>query len=270
MSKKGIFGEAAILVVDDNNINLFVMNKMLEEYGLTPDCVPGGKQCIKKVEKKKYDLIFMDHFMPQLDGIETFRVLKEHSDFHTPVIILTGNTGTELDTMYQKEGFAEFIPKPVDSDTLERILMNYLPHVSKTELEDEEDTVEPEMDKEQKNADLLYHLGFTIIKDLIADHMSIAEYEELLGIFREESEEKMPDAEKYQSQQNMKEYAVIVHGLKNDAGMIGDDALSTLAKEHEIESKAGNLEFMISEWPHLKEEWNETLERIEKYLTQKY
>ncbi len=270
------YQNAKVLVVDDNNINLYTINQLLLEYGINADCVPNGKACIKKVSKKEYDLIFMDHMMPEMDGIETFNHLKENPEFKTPVFVLTANEGDEYKEIYAKAGFAEYIVKPVDSSVLDTVLDKYL---SKNESERdnllvndviEENTVfssNSNIMNDDPRRDKLYNAGFTNVDELIAAEMSLDEFDMILSIFAEESLEKMADAEEYYSTENMREYAVIVHGLKNDAGMVSDMDLREHALKHEIESKAGNIEFVREEWPVLTAHWQETLDRINSYFS---
>lgn len=255
-----MYSDAKLLVVDDNNINLYVINQLLQEFGVEADCVPNGKACIKKVSKKQYDIIFMDHMMPEMDGIETFAKLKENSEFATPVIVLTANAGDEYADLYRKEGFAEYLVKPVEKDVLGKILAKYL---GASEGKMEENVAGP---VDSNKRDKLIECGFAEIDALIETGMPIEEFETLLSIFKEESLDKLADADEYAKTNNMREYAVIVHGLKNDAGMISDMELKEHALSHEIESKAGNLAYVQEEWPKLKKHWNETIARIDKYF----
>ena len=267
------YSEAKVLLVDDNQINLYVLNKIFEQFGVAADCVPSGKVCIKKAEKKHYDLIFMDHMMPDLDGIETLKKLKENPEFDTPVVVLTANYGQDLEKQYKEAGFAEYMMKPANPSDVKDILDRFYSNKSDSEADTgSESSAEVSdgivnyvvADDEKRNR--LLQCGFTIIDELIAGGMSADEYEEILDIFREESKEKLAACIGFYEAMDMKNYAIIVHGLKNDAALISDSELSEHAKQHEIESKADNCEFVKKQWPDLRQHWEDTLERIEKYF----
>ncbi len=120
---------ARILVVDDNAVNLKVMQGLLRRTKVQVSCARSGRECIKKVCEESFDLIFMDHLMPEMDGIETLHYLKKEEDNlckDTPVIALTANVIQGAREMYMKEGFQDYLMKPVDGNSLENILKNYL------------------------------------------------------------------------------------------------------------------------------------------------
>ncbi len=124
--------EARILAVDDNELNLKVVRGLLKNLKLNIDTVTCGKECIEACENVKeeggYDLIFLDHMMPEMDGIETFRLLKEqHLIDNTPVIALTANAIAGAREMFLNEGFTDYLPKPIEGKDLEDILHQYLP-----------------------------------------------------------------------------------------------------------------------------------------------
>lgn len=112
------------LVVDDSPINLKIAQKLLETEGLTVDTVLSGKECLEKVKSTKYDVIFMDIMMPEMDGVETFKKLKEQGDFNTPVITLTADAVTGAREKYLKEGFAEYISKPFTKEQIKEKIEN--------------------------------------------------------------------------------------------------------------------------------------------------
>lgn len=254
MREEEIFSSAKILLVDDNQINLFVLNKIFEQFGVKADCVPNGAVAIKKAQKKDYDMIFMDHLMPELDGIETLARLKEDPDFDTPVVVLTANTGDGLEELYREAGFVEYLVKPAAPDSVKTILLRYL-FGDANDIGDEDS-------KRQKFLDT----GFSYIDSLLEAGMTTEEYEELLQIFLEESEVKLADCQSFYESEDLKNYAIIVHGLKNDAAMINEEELSAHAKQHEIESKADNLEFVKSDWDNLKERWQQVINKINNYF----
>ena len=116
-----------ILIVDDNLINLKVAARLLESYKVETECVSSGFECLNKInEGIKYDLILMDDMMPKMSGVETFKKLKQIEGFNVPVIALTANAIAGMKENYLKEGFNDYISKPIDKKELERVLKTYL------------------------------------------------------------------------------------------------------------------------------------------------
>jgi len=116
-----------ILIVDDNLINLKVASRLLESYKVETELVSSGFECIKKIEAgNTYNLILMDDMMPKMSGVETFKKLKAMNNFDIPVVALTANAIAGMKENYLKEGFNDYISKPIDKKELERVLKEYL------------------------------------------------------------------------------------------------------------------------------------------------
>ncbi len=121
--------DASVLVVDDNSVNLFVAKSMLEQYDIKPVCVTGGKQAIAAAGKDKFDIILMDYMMPQMDGIEAMKRIREDYPKYkdVPIIAFTANAVEEAREILLKEGMDDFLAKPLKSSDLEAILYKWLP-----------------------------------------------------------------------------------------------------------------------------------------------
>ena len=116
-----------ILLVDDNLLNLKVAEKMLKKYNFQLTSVKSGLECINYTKNTKYDLIFLDHMMPDMDGIHTLYNLKQRaSGFDTPVVVLTANAIEGSKEMYLREGFVDYLSKPIDQVELDRVLREQL------------------------------------------------------------------------------------------------------------------------------------------------
>ena len=121
--------EAHILFVDDNELNRKVFVGLLKETKIQIDEAGNGRECLEKVKQNKYDIIFMDHMMPELDGVETFRIMKALDDYpckDTPVVILTANALVGAKEKYLKDGFRAFLEKPIDYEKLETLIWELL------------------------------------------------------------------------------------------------------------------------------------------------
>ncbi len=122
--------QAKILVVDDNEINRRVFRNLVKATEVQVSDVGSGQACLNLVQKEHFDLIFLDHMMPEMDGIETLQNMKklEHNQCaDTPVVMLTANAVTGAREQYLKEGFHEFLSKPIDPKKLEQIMRRFLP-----------------------------------------------------------------------------------------------------------------------------------------------
>ena len=117
----------SILIVDDNKLNIKVASRLLEVYKFKIDTATGGKECIYKVkEGNHYDMIFLDHMMPEIDGIKTLHILKKLEGYDIPPIVaLTANAITGMKEMYLKEGFDEYLSKPINVAELNKLINKY-------------------------------------------------------------------------------------------------------------------------------------------------
>jgi len=121
--------DARVLVVDDVSMNLKVFSGLLKKTQIQVDTAISGEECLKKISEREYDIIFLDHMMPNMDGIETFRAMQALSTFNskTPVIMLTANALEGAREQYMSEGFTNYLSKPIHADQLEKMILNYLP-----------------------------------------------------------------------------------------------------------------------------------------------
>ncbi|MBP3621034.1 MAG: response regulator [Lachnospiraceae bacterium] len=229
--EKKTFPNKSVLVVDDNDMNLTVMKALLSNSGLKLDFASSGLECIDKCKKEKYDLIFMDHMMPDPDGIETLHIIKEDEEGlnkDTTVVVLTANAIKGAAEQYEKEGFADYITKPVEYEKMEVVLEKYLE--TKDEREDNmEDIYNIDID-----AGINYCGG---MEDL---------YYEILGDYIDKTKEYKEEINGYYLDENWKEYARISHTLKSTSLTVGVNEFSELAKKHEFAAKEENIQFIKS------------------------
>ena len=123
---------ARILVVDDHEINRKVTAGLLKRYQMQVVTATGGQEAIEAVEREQFDLIFMDHMMPKMDGIEAtrrIRILEKEQDCFTPIMALTANTMEGVEKQFQAAGMNDYLPKPIDVKELDRILKKWIKKV---------------------------------------------------------------------------------------------------------------------------------------------
>lgn len=116
-----------VLIVDDNNMNLKVIEKLLKTYKIKTELLKSGTECVNNIKQgKKYDLILLDHMMPEMDGINTLKMLKQiNSKSLPPIVVMTANNVSELKTMYEEAGFDDYISKPINTKDLNKLMYKY-------------------------------------------------------------------------------------------------------------------------------------------------
>ena len=114
-----------ILIVDDNLVNIKLTARLLEGYKATIDTARSGNECIAKIKETKYDLIFLDHMMPEMDGVATLNIMKSSDYSIPPVIALTANSYSGIREKYLEEGFNDYLSKPINYKDLNKIMHNY-------------------------------------------------------------------------------------------------------------------------------------------------
>ena len=240
--------DATILVTDDTPLNLKVVQGLLKQTLVQIDTAESGQATLALVQKKKYDVILLDHRMPGMDGIETLAAMKELADnmnAETPVIALTANAVAGARDMYLQAGFTDYLSKPIESEKLEKKLMQYLPaeKVKKTEK-----VVEAE------NASAAESFPPMEGVDLSAALKNCGSEETLREAFEDfyvNIESKAMHIADFAASHDWKNYTVLVHALKSSAKLIGALELSEKAKyleacgdredEAEISAKTGEL-----------------------------
>ncbi|SDB40629.1 ATP-binding protein [Butyrivibrio sp. INlla16] len=228
--------EAKILVVDDTLANLTVIQGLLKQTQVQVDVAESGFEALEKVCENKYNIIFMDHRMPKMDGVETYRAMKEldeNLNKDVPVFALTANVISGAREMYMKEGFAGYIPKPVDSARLEDAILKTLPEELIIRPDDEE--FNSVIEAEEIGAEDLEAIGvMTNIKGIdyetgvknCGGPSALKKVATNFALAIENNSKSIEDAWHFDDLEN---YTTYVHGLKSSARVIGAIELSNLA-----------------------------------------
>ena len=260
--------EASLLVVDDNAVNRKVFINLLKSTKIRIDEASGGEQCLECVKSKKYDIIFLDHMMPGMDGIEVLHEMQKLGDFlckDTPVIALTANAVTGAREMYIGEGFSDFLSKPVRPDKMERLIMELLPKdkivEAGTDAVTKEATVEAEAEPELPTLDgfdweyALLHCGDkSLLIDTIGNIYKMIDEEalQLHGYF-DIINEADSGTDEYGAA--IDSYRIKVHSMKSSAAMIGAMYVSGTARMLEYAARDGKADEIISVTPYFLDEW---------------
>jgi len=245
--------EARVLVVDDYKMNLKVFKGLLKQTKMQIFEAESGKECLEFLETQSVDIVFLDHMMPEMDGIETLHEIKRrHLCDRIPVIMLTANAILGDREKYLQEGFDDFLSKPIISSRLDQMLLQHLPErlvmqkeetkevvatsetiVQKTEVvlkdESEKAKKEKEMGALERLKELLSEIDFKVVGTFCGGDGEF--YVELFEDFT-----KLPIKEelaRYLEEGDFTDYCIRIHGFKNNAYSIGAMSLGDLAYEME-------------------------------------
>lgn len=229
--------DAKILIVDDTRMNLEVCKGLLKKTRIQINTADSGMECLNMIMKKEYDMIFLDHKMPNMDGVqclERMRELKDYPNKNTKVIALTANAVSGAREFYLEHGFDDYLAKPIQGERLEQLLCQYLPpqYLKIPEIEDfdyVEELCIPPIDGIAADDGLRYAGG------------DQEEYLNNLRLYVSEYEEKKEKLEQYYAQSDLENYQIIVHAVKSTSKLIGANELSDLARALEEASGAGNI-----------------------------
>lgn len=263
--------EANILAVDDNPSNLTIVKLFLKRTQVKADFCDGGEKAIEMCKRKKYDLILLDHMMPQPDGVETFHRIREDMDSlnrETPAIVLTANAVAGSRQMYLDMGFVDYLSKPLDSVLLEQTMKRFLPKEKIRGLESEkgdapqkqnvtddesEDLLEflpqgASMDQEAEESDLRSRLQTIDGLDYDALMMHCANDEgiaaEILADIAREGIGRCKKMRDVLRAEDYGQFGIEAHAVKGLMATIGLKEFSECAKKHEFAVKQGDIDFV--------------------------
>lgn len=263
---------AKILVVDDTVMNITVVKGLLKQTRVKIDVAESGYECLNMVAKEHYDIIFLDHRMPGLDGIETLqrmRQLQGNLNKETPVISLTANAVSGARAMYIEAGFQDYLTKPIHSAQLESLMVKYLPP-EKVVMGSASDS--PEEAPESTEAAIPPWLMDVEGIDVEKGVLYCGTTETYLGALTVFAEAILPGAdeiERYFAEKDWKSYTVKVHALKSTARLIGAKELSERARRLESAGNNGYLEEIAVNTPALLALYRSYAEKLAPLITSK-
>ena len=238
---------ARVLVVDDVVTNLNIAKGFLKPYGMKVDCVTNGQKAIDAVreEKYKYTAIFMDHMMPVMDGIEATRIIREEIGTEyaktVPIIAFTANAIIGNEEMFLDKGFQSFVPKPIDVHRLDEVVRRWVRDKSKEKMLNM-----PIGINAKKTAITIEISGINMTKALSLFGGEADLFISALRSFSANTPEILERLEELSKDNNLIEYAVVVHGLKGSCANIGAEDLRERALDLEMHSKSGDISEVLS------------------------
>ena len=258
---------ADVLVVDDVEMNIKVFCGLLKRTEIHVDSALSGAVALEMVKKKTYDMIFLDHRMPEMDGIETLQRMHamEHVCKGKPVIALTANAISGARKEYIDAGFTDYLTKPIDSHKLEQMLKKYLPPEKVQEVTAKDAKARDTADAESL-PDWLKSQTLLDTKSGLTNCGSPEDYVETLRLFAEAYKENAATIQRFFDAADWKNYTIRVHALKSSARIIGANELSDLAATLEQAGNAGDAATIQQGTPRLFELYAECEDMLKPVL----
>lgn len=229
---------ARLLVVDDSDMNLMVFCGLLQDTQIKIDSVQDGYKGMELIKQNKYDIIFLDHMMPGLDGIKMLQLIKTdqtHPNQNTPVLVMTANAVVGAKEEYLKAGFDDYVCKPVDGVLLESIVEKYLPAnmISREEKQQQESTYDdfPMIEGVDWGKAFSHLQDQKLLEQILKTFYTTAKDECAEAELRYRNYSANEDAEE------LNKYRIKVHAMKNSAALVGAEAVSLAARELEYAAR---------------------------------
>ena len=262
--------DASVLAVDDRVTNLNVICGLLHQCQINADTATSGEQAIEMALAKEYDLIFMDHMMPGMDGVEATAVMRMRG-VEAPIVALTANAGKEARAFLLGAGMDDFLSKPIDKKELYQILENWLPPsmITKKDAASKDEAVEGiETTETTETGEVIDDSGaegafwdnvgriaeLSVEAGLQASGNQKETYRNTLEIFIRETEKSVQLLKEYLAVEDAKNFRIQAHGLKGSLSLIGAMGLSAKALELEQASRDDDLDFCSSFLPGFLDE----------------
>lgn len=284
--------DAHVLVVDDNEMNLKVADNLMRIFEIEPDMAESGKEAIEKMENKEYNIVFLDHMMPDMDGIETLKEIKKRNlqRDKTAVIALTANAVAGAEETYLAEGFDGYLSKPIELERLKAILTEYLPENKivdgflSNESDDEDESkglsgevvlleFSPQEDTEDFDDNAAFvlkgeldKLGISYDEGMKYCGDSVEFYKEILQDYYDSYEKKIKELNEYYSEKNWNAYHIVIHSTKSTSKSIGANKIYEEALRLEEAIKSDNEEYIFENHNQFMKMYRDTAENIGKMM----
>ncbi|MCR4756148.1 MAG: response regulator [Lachnospiraceae bacterium] len=230
--------DVKVLIVDDYEINITVAEGLLEPIQVKTESATSAKEAIKMVEENDYDIILMDHMMPEMDGIEATRYIRENikKAENTPIIAFTANVIEDARSLFAEVGMSDFIPKPIEADKLLTTIRKWIPEdkiiAGTSDAEKQSQTISSE-DISFKELDTQ-----TALKAIVNPVL----YRKTVKEFYKSGKSKLDEIRKAYANEDWQNYTIKVHTLKSSSRQIGAFELGDKAAELEEAGNAGNID----------------------------
>ena len=219
------------------------------------------------IDRMDYDIVFMDHMMPEMDGVETMhRIRKKPGNYfkQVPIIALTANAIGGMRETFLSEGFQDFVGKPIELSVLERALKRHLPQNKIITVKDIKNEAEEVGKEEPDGAGLGLDARLFDVKKGLEYCGGLSNYMEVLQLHGRDGAENAGKLAASFEKSDWKNYTILVHALKSSMMSIGAVRLSGLAKELEHAGKSGNEAYILQHHSIMMEEYHKVLEHLKQ------
>ncbi|MDC7301975.1 ATP-binding protein [Agathobacter ruminis] len=251
---KYICPDVKVLVVDDNELNIQVIMEILKRYQIRVEYALSGTEALKAITSRDFDFVFMDHMMPEMDGVETLHRLRELPGRYyksVPVVALTANAVAGAREMLLREGFDDFLEKPVEISVLNRLLLRILNPNKIVEVGEEAAVVEkkPKVTP-QPVAEETESTGTYSLKNLDREKGYVYcggedAFEDILQIYANKGAKNYQPLQDLYEKKDWANYIIAIHGVKSSMKAIGANELSEQARLLEMAGKEDNINYII-------------------------
>ncbi len=264
---------ARVMIVDDNKVNLRVAYELMKRFGFEATIVDNGAEAFNRIEEHlvNYDIVFMDHMMPFMDGVETTeKIRKIDSDYarEIPIIALTANAIKGVEKQFKEAGMNDYLSKPIHIKQLNDILRKWIPIEKQVRIVNGEEkpvTAEDMKTTEQKREEMLFSLkGVDIEKGIRNCGGSQAVYVKILQTFS--SSNLSAGLENCFNEQDWKNYEVMVHSIKGACRNIGAEMTADAAYALELAAKRNDIHFIEANHDDLANSYSELVNQITKAI----
>jgi CheY-like chemotaxis protein len=257
---------ARLLIVDDIVTNLNVAKGLLSLYQTDITTATSGREAIELIKENRYDIVFMDHMMPEMDGIEATAAIRaweaeqQERAKYVPIIALTANAVTGMKEMFLSKGFNDYLSKPIEISKLDGMMAKWIPPEKRVNAEP--GTV-PE--KKAEATDIKID-GIDTARGLAMTGGTDAGYRKVLASFRKDALDRLPLLERVPGEPELSLFTINVHALKSAAATIGAASVSQEAAELEAAGKAGDMARITERLPRFYRDLQNMAGQIERAL----
>ena len=256
--------DAKVLIVDDNKINLTIAEGLMLPLKLKIDKADGGRKAVEMAEHNDYDIIFMDHMMPEIDGVDATKMIREKSSNpEKPVIIaLSANAMEDAKRLFIESGMNDFVAKPVDVRVLTAKLKEWLPE---DKIIKRDDNYIPE----EESGDSLEEFDMLDASNAAVSLGSPGLFKKVCGEYYRSGAEKRDGILKAYANEDIKDYTIRVHALKSSSRQIGAYELGDKAEALENAGNSEDMEFIRANTDDLIRTFDELLNKLAPIFPEK-
>jgi len=256
---------ARILVVDDIATNLKVAKGLLAPYQVQVDCCTSGPEAIELIKNVNYDIVLMDHMMPNMDGIQATKIIREMEEgkfLKLPIIALTANAVSGMEEMFLSNGFDDYLAKPIELSKLNAIMGRWVPKAKQMKRE------EP-ASAQTDHQSLPFKIdGIDIQRGLLMAGGSVQNYQEILTLYCKDFRLREPYLQHIPDEDKLEDFIIQIHALKSASASIGAIKIGEMAADLEEAGVRKDMNTIRNQLGVFRQEITALVENIREYIQQ--